>query len=308
MFILSLFIFALVMAGLLIVSNLNLDSMATDMDKLMNPEIPIAKKAYKIQKKVKDGFLKSTLQEIKSMMIYMGQSNKFIVVCTISIILAVLGIIAAIAIGNPYLIPALFVGFLSLPFIFVRLYSHSYTKHLQSELELSLSQITTSYTRTDDIISAIEENINNINPPVHKVFEKFLNQVKFINPNIRQAIDEMEDEIDDDIFKEWCEALKRCNQNRTLKFLLQPIVNKYSTLRSISSSIAEAMFEIKFQFFIIVGIVYLNYPLLYFLNKDWYAVLSSTTQGFVTTGIIALATVVCTIILTFLTKPIKYKI
>ena len=308
MFLLSLLIFAMTMAGMLIVSNLNLDNMAADMDKLMNPEVPIAKRAHKLQKKVKEGFIRRTLHDIKSIMIYMGQSNKFIIVCSISIIMAVLGIILSIAVGNPYLIPALFVSFLSMPFIFVRLYSYSYTRNLQRELELSLSQVTTSYLRTDDIIMAIEENINNKNKPVRQVFEKFLNQVKFINPNVRQAIDEMADEIDDDVFKEWCEALKRCNQNRTLKFLLQPIVNKYATLRNIGSSIGEAMFEIKFQFYMIVGIVYLNYPLLYFLNKDWYAVLSSTTQGLMTTGVIALATVICTIILTFITKPIKYKI
>ena len=38
-------------------------------------------------------------------------------------------------------------------------------KELNAELETALSIITTSYLRSEDILSAFEENINYINPP-----------------------------------------------------------------------------------------------------------------------------------------------
>lgn len=305
---LSLILFILFLVGFTAISNLSLDSMSVDMDMLLNPAESIRKRAIKRQKNQKDGFLVGLLKDTQLILSSMGQSNKFIIICVLSIMLSIVGVSLSVVLGNIYLVPAFAVGFLSLPFIFTRTYSYSYQKHLREELELSLSQITISYLRTEDIIKAVEENLVYINSPVREVFEEFLYQVKFINPNIRQGIDDMENKIENNIFQEWCEALKRCNQNRTLKYMLNPIIDKFSTLREVNSSVQEALNSFKLEFFIIVGIVYANYPLIYFMEKSWYQVLSSTQLGLATTGVIALVTVICSIILSFILKPLDYKI
>lgn len=307
-FLLSIIIFCLFVIGFSIVSNLKLEDMSSDMDKLMNPTKAIKKRAYEKQKNKKEGFLISILKDTKLILSSMGQSNKFMIICIGSIILSLLGAFATTLLGNPYLIPSFALGFLSLPFIFVRTYSYTYQKHLRNELELSLSQVTLSYLRTNDIIKSIEENIVYTNSPVREVLEEFLYQIRYINPNIRQAIDDMEGKIDNKIFREWCEALKRCNDNRTLKYMLRPIVDKFGTLREIGDSIQEALNGFKLEFIIIVGIVYANYPLIRFMEKSWYEVLSSTTQGLITTGVVALITVICSIILSFILKPLDYDI
>ena len=307
-FLVSVLIFALFLIGFCSISNLSLEDMSNDMDIIMNPLEPIKKRAYKKQKNAKEGFLIGILKDTKLILSSMGQSNKFIIICIASIILSFLGATLVAMLGNPFLIPAFALGFLSLPFIFVRTYSYSYQKHLRNELELSLSQITISYLRTDDILKAVSENIMYTNPPVRGVFEEFLYQIKYINPNIRQAIDDMSAKIDNKIFKEWCEALKRCTQNRTLKYMLPPIVDKFSTLREIGDSIQETLNGYKLEFFIIVGIVYANYPLIYFLEKTWYEVLATTTLGLATTGLVALITVICSVILSFILKPLDYDI
>lgn len=305
---LSLILFILFLVGFTAISNLSLDSMSVDMDMLLNPAESIRKRAIKRQKNQKDGFLVGLLKDTQLILSSMGQSNKFIIICVLSIMLSIVGVSLSVVLDNIYLVPAFAVGFLSLPFIFTRTYSYSYQKHLREELELSLSQITISYLRTEDIIKAVEENLVYINSPVREVFEEFLYQVKFINPNIRQGIDDMENKIENNIFQEWCEALKRCNQNRTLKYMLNPIIDKFSTLREVNSSVQEALNSFKLEFFIIVGIVYANYPLIYFMEKSWYQVLSSTQLGLATTGVIALVTVICSIILSFILKPLDYKI
>lgn len=294
--------------GFAMISNLSLDQMSGDMDILLNPAENIRKRAIKRQKNKKDGFFISVLKDTQLILSTMGQSNKFIVICVLSILMSIAGVTLSVLLKNPYLIPAFAAGFLSLPFIFTRTYSYTYQKHLREELELSLSQITISYLRTEDILKAVEENLKYINSPVREVFEEFLYQIRYINPNIRQGIDDMENKIENSIFKEWCEALKRCNQNRTLKYMLTPIVNKFSTLREISSSVQEALNGYKIEFFVIVGIVFANYPLIWFMEKSWYAVLTSTQLGLATTGFIAFVTVICTIILSFILKPLDYKI
>ena len=305
---LSLGLFALFLIGFTMVSNLSLDKMSTDMDSLLNPSENIRKQAIKWQKNKKDGFFIGVLKDTQLILSTMGQSNKFIIICVLSIILSIFGVTLSIILKNPYLIPAFAAGFLSLPFIFTRTYSYTYQKHLREELELSLSQITISYLRTEDILKSIEENLIYVNSPVREVFEEFLYQIKYINPNIRQGIDDMENKIDNNIFKEWCEALKRCNQNRTLKYMLTPIVDKFATLREVSSSVQEALNGYKMEFFIIVGIVYANYPLIWFMEKSWYEVLAKTQLGLATTGVVAFITVICSIILSFILKPLDYKI
>lgn len=305
---LSLTLFALFLVGFTMVSNLSLDKMSTDMDSLLNPSENIRKQTIKWQKNKKDGFFVGVLKDTQLILSTMGQSNKFIIICVLSIILSIFGVTLSVMLKNPYLIPAFAAGFLSLPFIFTRTYSYAYQKHLREELELSLSQITISYLRTEDILKAIEENLIYVNSPVREVFEEFLYQIKYINPNIRQGIDDMENKIDNNIFREWCEALKRCNQNRTLKYMLTPIVDKFSTLREVSSSVQEALNGYKLEFFIIVGIVYANYPLIWFMEKSWYEVLSKTQLGLATTGVVAFVTVICSIILSFILKPLDYKI
>ena len=306
--IITLLVFVLYLVGFVFISNMSMEELSNDMDIVLNPNIPIKKRAYRKQKSKKDGFLFGILKDTKLILSSMGQSNKFVIICALSIISSIFGAFLTTMLGNPFLIPAFVLAFLSLPFIFVRTYSYSFQRHLRNELELTLSQITISYLRTDDIIKAVEENIEYINNPVRAVFEDFLNQVKFINPNIRQAIDNMEEKIDNRIFVEWCESLKRCMKNRTLKYVLMPIVNKFVTLREVGDLIQQEINGFKIEFIVIVGIVFGNYPLIYGLSKEWYHVLSSTTIGHAVTGIIALVTVICSIILSFILKPLDYKI
>ncbi len=307
-FIFSIIVFMLFMFGLFILANLSLEDLSVGLDESLHPVVAIKKQAYRKQKNKKQSFLLSILQDTKLIMASMGRSSKFIVVIIVSVVLSIVSGFISTMLGNPFLIPAFTIGALSIPFIFVRTYSYTYQNSLRNELELSLSQITTSYIRTDDIIRAVEENINNINNPVREVFSEFLSQVKYINPNIRDGIDVMEEKIDNYIFREWCEALKKCIQNRTLKYMLMPVVNKFSTLREIQGSIKEALTGYKFEFYIIVGIVYGNYPLIWFMEEEWYKVLTSTTQGLACTGLIALITVICFIIFSFIIKPIDYEV
>ena len=307
-FTISLITFGLFLVGLVLIGNLSPNEMSEDLIQLMSPKKSIKKRAEQRQKKKKDGFFRQFLKDTDKIMKFMGQSGKFTIVCVLAVLLAAFGVIISIYLNNLWLIPAFAIGFCSLPFLFVHMYSFTYARHLQNELETTLSQITISYLRTNDIVRSVEENIDNINAPIRAPFEEFLAQIKFVNPNERQAIDDLSAKIDNDIFAEWCDSLKKCASNRSLKYLLTPSLNKFSTLRSIENKIKPTLASIKMQFFIIVGIVYANLPMLKYMNKDWYNVLFETTQGNICIGLVALITVITTIMCIFLTKPIRYKL
>ena len=79
------------------------------------------------------------------------------------------GTVLSISLGN-FLVPVLSIGLGLMPFWYVIYNSNSYRKQINEELETALSTITTSYIRSEDIILAVEENLEYLNPPISEVF------------------------------------------------------------------------------------------------------------------------------------------
>ena len=56
-----------------------------------------------------------------------------------------------------------------------------------------------------------------------------------------------------------------------------------------------------------IFLVLVNFPLLYFLNRDWFQVLVDTTQGKIVIAIVALVCFLTTLRMRKLTQPVKFK-
>lgn len=82
----------------------------------------------------------------------------------------IVGCVIAIMIDNPFLVPVFAIAFAMIPFIYAKRTVAYYDNHVKEELETALSIITTSYVRTDDIVSAVKENIQYLKPPVKDIF------------------------------------------------------------------------------------------------------------------------------------------
>lgn len=309
MIIISIVCFVLLLIGTFILFNLTPKVLSENMDELADAmqTTDISKIAKKAQSKKKQNAIAKFFSNTYYIMTYMKSTGKFVILCFISISMAIFGSIIVNEI-NKYCVPAVILGCCSLPFIFVHKTSYNYTRATMKELELTLTQITNSYIRTEKIMESVEENLKLINPPIKKYFVEFINQLKYVSPNEKQAIEDLSEKIDDNVFKEWCDGFKKCSSNRTLKYLLKPSLEKYTTIKNLDAQVKREIFEIKLSFYISIFLVYSNYLLLYFINKDWFAVLSSTSQGFMCTGFIVFLTVLSLILLFFITKPIKYKI
>ena len=193
------------------------------------------------------------------------------------------------------------------PFWYVILSASSYKKNVAAELETALSVITTGYLRTEDILTAIEENIQYLNPPVQRVFQDFIVRINLVNPDIHEALKELREKIDNDVFQEWCDSLCDCQYDRSLKTTLTPIVSKLSDIRIVNAELEYLIVEPRKEFITMAIFVIGNIPLLYFLNKSWYDTLMHTPMGQVILAITAAIIFVSTAVVVRLTKPLEYR-
>ena len=227
--------------------------------------------------------------------------------CAVSLGLFCLGGSLAILLGNFFLAPVLAVGFLFLPFWYVKLTASHYKRDVSAELETALSVITTAYLRTEDIVTAVEENITYLNPPVSKVFEHFLMQIRLVNPDVEAAIHTMRGQIENEVFWEWCDAVSDCQRDRSLKTTLTPIVAKLSDMRNVNAELEYLIAEPRKEFMIMVIFVIGNIPLMYMLNQDWYDVLMHTMLGQIILSITAAVIFISAGFVVKLTRPIEYR-
>ena len=257
------------------------------------------------KKKVKG--IKLLIKETKEILQVTNKTSKFSILCMLSMGLFVGGTAFALAMSNILLVPVLAIGMALLPFWYVIFTASFYKKQLNSELETALSVITASYLRTDSIISAVDENITYLNPPVVEVFKGFLNQTRLINSNIKLAIEGLKDKIDNDVFREWCEALIACQDDKNLKSTLLPIVSKLSDMRIVASELEYLMYEPMKEFITMALLLVGNIPLLYFLNRSWFNTLMFHPVGkliLAVTGVVMFVSLAGVI---RLSKPVEYR-
>ena len=219
----------------------------------------------------------------------------------------IIGCVLAIAIDNVFLIPVLSLAFSMIPFGYAKRTIKYYEEHIQEELETSLSIVTTSYIRNDDIVTAVRENIEYLKHPVKDIFASFLAESTMISANTKQSIKHLKEKVNNSIFAEWCDTLVACQDDRTLKETLMPIVGKLTDVRIANGEIKAMLSAARIEYYMMVGMVVANIPLLYVLNKDWYAALMYTTLGKLILAICGMAILVTYLFMTKFTKPIEYR-
>lgn len=255
----------------------------------------------------KKSFLRQEIAETQSILKATGKETRFPMICAISLLLFAIGAASAIVMGNFFLVPVLAVGFMFVPFWYVRLTAGHFKKDVASELETALSIITTAYLRSEDFLTAVEENIGYLNQPVCGVFQRFLTQIKHVDPNMDAALLELRSAIDNEVFQEWCDAVLACQYDRGLKTTLTPIVSKLSDMRIVNGELENLVFGPRKEFITMAALVVLNIPLLRFVNADWYAALMHTVPGQIVLAVCAAAIFISFAFVVKLTQPIEYR-
>lgn len=251
--------------------------------------------------------IKKLLEEIRIILIATNKESHLVVLIILALILMIIGAFIAISINNLFLIPVLAVGFSLIPFWYVKLTATRWKKELNNELETALSIITTSYLRSESILTAIDENIEYINPPVYDVFKAFSTQTKLINSNIKIALENLKTKIDSAVFHEWVDAIIHCQEDKNLKSTLVPIVSKLSDMRMVSAELDYLLYEPVKEFISMVILLLGNIPLMYFLNRDWFETLIFSVIGKIVLAVCGTVLFVSIAGVVRLSKPVEYQ-
>ena len=199
------------------------------------------------------------------------------------------------------------VAFASLPFFYIKNTISAYDRHVKEELETALSIITTSYIRSDDILGAVQENISYLKPPIRGIFQTFVGEAMMISSDMKTALRNLKEKISNAVFEEWCDTLIACQDDRTLKDTLLPIVSKLTDVRIVNSELKTMLSEVKKEYWMMVFLVVGNIPLLYMLNESWFEALMFTTAGKVVLAICGIVIFITALFMMKFTKPIEYR-
>ena len=255
----------------------------------------------------KPGFFRREISEAQTILQATGKEERFPVLCAASLLLFAVGAGIAIIMNNLLLVPVLAAGMMFLPFWYIKLTAGHYRKAVTAELETALSIITTAYLRSEDLQTAVEENINYLNPPVQGVFRSFLTRIKHIDPDMDAALVDLKAAIDNEVWREWCDAVMACQADRSLKSILTPIVSKLSDMRVVNAELENLVFGPRKEFITMAILVLINIPLVRFINKDWYHTLVATIPGQMVIAVCLAAVFVSFAFVVKLTQPIEYR-
>lgn len=299
--------FLLLAVGAVLLLKLTPERITGDLMRFVSPKQTLRDKVLTRKGKKKSRKITVELRRIKDALEQTGKGNQFAVACAASLLLMIVGCVIAIMIDNPFLVPVFAIAFAMIPFFYAKRTVAYYDNHVKEELETALSIITTSYVRTDDIVSAVKENIQYLKSPVKDIFAGFVAETMMISSDVKQSIRHLKEKVNNSIFAEWCETLIACQDDRTLKDTLMPIVTKLTDVRIVNNEIKGMLSSARVEYYMMAGMVVGNIPLLYFLNKDWFNALMFTTLGKLVLAICGLVIIVTAVLMLRFTKQIEYR-
>ena len=299
--------FVLMTVGVVLLLRITPEQLTKDLSVIFNKKKSLREQSMTARGEKKTRKLAVEVQRIKTALEEMGKEKQFSIACAASVLMMTVGCVVALAMQNPFLIPVLAIMFAMIPFVYLKKILAVYEKQVKADLETALSVITTSYTRNDNLIIAVQENIGYLKPPIRGLFESFLAETQSINPDIRVAISHLKEKISDSIYEEWCDTLIACQNDRTLKDTLMPVVSKLTDVRLVNNSLKTMLENARREYYTMVVMVVANVPILYCINKDWYNALMHTTVGKIVLAVCALVIFITALRMGKITKPVEYK-
>lgn len=275
--------------------------------KKYSKRIPIKKQIELVTGKKRSNFIVKNFNDARNILFANKRSKSIKTVYIASVIGVCAAVVISAVLKNVFILPPLAVGLALIPAWSVKIMEARFIRNINDELETALSCITASYMRTDNIVLAVEENLEFLNPPVNQAFMVFYNENKLINSNVVYGITKLKGSFESTIFAEWCDAMIQCQSDRNLKATLYPIVQKFTDVKRVQAELDTSMMLPMQNFIIMTVTLLLAIPIMSSMQPGWLDILINTLGGKILLSLTIVVVIFGINKAINLSKPIEYK-
>lgn len=189
---------------------------------------------------------------------------------------------------------------LPVPFIIFKVRARWYKRNQDELLENAMNLITNSYLSCNDIITAVNENLDKLD--IYKPFAEFITDVTLIDSNLRRALRRLELKINNRFFSEWIDILVLSQEKSgDYRFILPAVAQSMNDAKRLQIEADTVMMSVWREYFMAILLSFSIIPLLRWSNSEWFSILVGSTGG----KLLILLMLVLTIVTAFITLRIN---
>ncbi|MDD6735993.1 MAG: hypothetical protein PUE13_06770 [Clostridiales bacterium] len=196
-------------------------------------------------------------------------------------------------------------GAVMLPVIYIvlRVKARWYVRNQDELLENTMNLITNSYLSCNDIITAVNENLDKIDIP--GPFEEFITDVTLIDSNIRRALRKLEMKIHNKYFAEWIDILVIAQEKSgDYRFVLPAIIQSMNDTKRLRLEADTVMMSVWKEYFTSIVLAFSIIPILRWSNNAWFDLLVSSVIGKLLIFLMLVLTIASAFITLRINKPL----
>ena len=195
------------------------------------------------------------------------------------------------------------IALLPIPYIILKIRARWYKRSRDEMLENSMNLITNSYLGCNDIITAVNENLDKLDIP--KTFAEFVTDVTLIDSNIKRALMKLDLKIKNKYFSEWIDILILAQEKSgDYRFILPAVVQSMNDAKRLQIEADTVMMNVWKDYFTAIILAFSIIPLLRWSNEEWFNILIGTTVGNILIILLLTATVISAFITLKINKPL----
>ena len=190
-----------------------------------------------------------------------------------------------------------------MPYIVFKVRARWYIRNRDEQLESSMNLITNSYLGCNDIIKAVNENLDKLDSP--KPFAEFVTDVTLIDSNLKRALRKLEVKINNKYFSEWIDILVLAQEKSgDYRFILPAVVQSMNDAKRLQIEADTVMMAVWRDYFTSIILSFSIIPLLKWSNEIWFEILVGSVAGKILIILMLIMTVISAFITLKVNKPL----
>jgi len=294
----------LISAGSFLIFKVHSSDMTGWLTKLLHRQRKRKKRIRRITGKPK-GKLEATTDSAKEMLTAAGMTGQITSYRWMAAILALLGLLIGLALGNILAAMVLAAGLSFSPLIVIRIRTGDYIRSLNEKLESAMGTITNNYVASGDLIGAVQSSLHLLPAPLDGMFRQFYAETQLVDSDVVKALYRLRERIDNRYWHDWCDVLVQCQRDRQLRYALHGIVGRQGEMRRVQMETDTAIRKQLGDYIVTVMIVLGAIPLMGAMMPDWYSMLTTTLAGKITLALVLAAVLATAVLVAQLYRPME---